>query len=95
MLSIPARRRQRQLYFCESKDRLVYKASSRTGRNTQKKLGFEKNLTKTNQQIKNRSWEGRKVGKKIKQQNAKVLVWARPAGVELVKSSRLSKAEPK
>lgn len=52
MLLVPARRRQRQLYFCESKDRLLYKASSRTGRNTQKKLGFEKNLTKTNQQIK-------------------------------------------
>jgi hypothetical protein len=45
MLLIPALRRQRQSCFCESEVRLVYKASSRTGRDTQRNLVL-KNLTK-------------------------------------------------
>ena len=45
---IPALRRQRQADLCEIKDRLVYRASARTGSKATQRKPVSKNKTKTN-----------------------------------------------
>ena len=48
---IPALRRQRQADLCEIKDRLVYRASARTGSKATQRNPVSKNKTKQTTQI--------------------------------------------
>ena len=48
---IPALRRQRQADLCEIKDRLVYRASARTGSKATQRKPVSKNKTKQTTQI--------------------------------------------